>query len=311
MLLVGTWIPAGMAQQLEAAEIARLTSPSIVRVLIDDSGRRAGGTGFVVARGGYVLTNHHVVRLAIERDHGPFVLAPGAAVEDLVQSEIIAVWPDVDLALIRAPGLDLPPLALAARPTLGAGSAIFVIGYPGAADRLGPISVASFGQGLVSRRFEAAWSPTGEPLSIIQHTAAINPGNSGGPLLDACGHVVGVNTQREVRAITGPMGIPLVSDPIQAVFFSSASETAVPLLQDAQLPIHLAQQSCGVAQTTSLPWGFLSALGGFIAVLLIAFSAAALRPVATINMIFRCNAAVEDCVETIKRALHGPQHRNR
>ncbi|MEO1227003.1 MAG: hypothetical protein AAFX92_22545, partial [Pseudomonadota bacterium] len=63
--------------------------------------------------------------------------------------------------------------------------------------------------------------------------------------------------------------------------------------------------------SATLPWGFLSALGGFVAILLIAFAAAALRPVATINMIFRCNAAVEDCVETIKRALHGPQHRNR
>lgn len=301
---------AGHAQRLEASEVARLAGPSIVRVFTDDSGGRGGGTGFVIARGGYILTNHHVVRFLADRGQTPFVLAPGEPFENLMPTEIVAVWPEVDLALIRAPDLDLEPLSLAMRPTLGAGAAIYVMGYPGAADRLGPVNVASFGQGFVSRRFEAAWSTSGESLSIIQHTAAINPGNSGGPLLNACGDVVGINTQREVRAIVGPMGIPLVSDPIQAVFFSSASDTAIPLLQSEQLPIRISEQSCGVAEPTTLPWGVLSAAGGFAAVLLLAFVAATLRPVSAINLIFRCNAAVEDCVEVIKRALRGPQHRN-
>lgn len=277
---------------------------------MDDSGGRGGGTGFVVARGGYILTNHHVVRALAERGQTPFVLAPGEPFENLVPSQIVAVWPQVDLALIRAPNLNIEPLTLASGPTVGAGSTIYVMGYPGAADRLGPLNVVSFGQGLVSRRFEAAWSTDGQDLSIIQHTAAINPGNSGGPLLNACGDVVGINTQREVRAIVGPMGIPLVSDPIQAVFFSSASDTAIPLLQDERLPIRVSAQTCGVAPQSSSNWGYLSAAGGFAAVLLLALLGALLRPVAAVNMIFRCNAAAEDCVEVIKRALRGPQHRN-
>ena len=128
---------------------------------IDDSGGRGGGTGFVVAPGGYILTNHHVVRFVAERDRTPFVLAPGQPFESLAPAEIVAVWPHVDLALIRAPTLDLEPLTLAVNPTIGAGSTIYVMGYPGAADRLGPVNVVSFGQGLVSRRFEAASSSHG------------------------------------------------------------------------------------------------------------------------------------------------------
>lgn len=301
----------GHAQQLEASEVARLTGPSIVRVFINNSGGRGGGTGFVVAHGGYILTNHHVVRSLVDSDRTPFVLAPGTPFDELISAEIVAVWPEVDLALILAIELDLEPLTLATTPTIGAGAAIYVMGYPGAADRLGPVNVASFGQGSVSRQFEAAWSTAGDSLSIIQHTAAINPGNSGGPLLNACGHVVGVNTQREVRAITGPMGIPLVSDPIQAVFFSSGMSTAIPLLQGADVPIEVAHDSCGIAEPDGIPWGFFSAAGGFLAVLLLALVSASLRPVAAINLIFRCNAAVEDCVETIRRVVHGPQHRGR
>jgi len=299
------------AQRLEASEIAKIAGPSIVRVFIDDSGNRSGGTGFVVARGGYILTNHHVIRSLIDRDGTPFVLAPGTPFDSLVPAHIIAVWPAVDLALIQVVGLDLEPLILAASPSVGTGSAIYVMGYPGAADRLGPISVVSFGQGFVSRQFEAAWSNGGDSLSIIQHTAAINPGNSGGPLLNACGHVVGVNTQREVRAISGPMGIPLVSDPIQAVFFSSGTDAAIPLLQGEQIPIETSHAVCGISDTTGIHWGFYSAAGGFLAVLLLGLIAASLRPVAAVNLIFRCNAAVEDCTETIRRAFHGPQRRGR
>ncbi|MEM7443678.1 MAG: serine protease [Pseudomonadota bacterium] len=309
--MVVPMVPTGRSEQLEPFEIANAASPSIVRVFFDDSSSSGGGTGFVVADGGYILTNHHVVRSLIDGTEGPYVLVSGGSPTDLVPSEIVAVWPEVDLALIRAADLDLEPLTLAPRSTVGAGSPVYVMGYPGAADRLGPVNVVSFGEGLVSRRFEAAWSAAGESLAIIQHTAAINPGNSGGPLLNERGHVVGVNTQREVRAISGPMGIPLVSDPIQAVFFSSGMETAVPLLQDAGLAVQLHDDTWEVPELVNVHWILISAIGGIIATLTAMVVGAGLRPKRAINLVVQCNETIEDCVQSVQRALANPAHHNR
>ena len=76
-------------------------------------------------------------------------------------------------------------------------------------------------RGAISRTFSGPWEPGAPTIQIIQHTAPINPGNSGGPLADPCGHVIGINTQREARVIYGPGGIPIVTDPITAILLTS------------------------------------------------------------------------------------------
>ena len=136
---------------------------------------------------------------------------------------LVEAFPGEDLAILRVDGLDRPPVTFSSdvedRPAKG--GQVFTIGFPGVGDRLGPVDEASFAPGTVSRLFSGTWTEGAPAIRIIQHTAPINPGNSGGPLVNECGQVVGVNSQREAQMVLAPGGIPLVSDPIQGMFYAT------------------------------------------------------------------------------------------
>jgi uncharacterized membrane protein required for colicin V production len=153
-------------------------SRSVVRVLGTACGLAIEGSGWVV-RPEEVLTNAHVV--AGEDDTTVEVAGqpPG------LPAQAIAFDPTVDLALLRVPGLGLPPLSLVSNPPGGRAGAI--LGYP----ENGPFDVQSarigsseqvltqnaYGQGPVSRLLT--------PLRGL-----VRPGNSGGPVVDSAGAVL-------------------------------------------------------------------------------------------------------------------------
>jgi S1-C subfamily serine protease len=150
------------------------------------------GTGFVVAAGGYLMTNHHVVQ-------GPgrvFVALPG---KGYIAAEVIAKEKRRDMALLRVNfpfGTSFPPLSLASGPEVKRGQEVAAFGYP-----LG---------GLVSSeraptRGIIVATPDTTSLHVLVHDAKVNPGNSGGPLCDAFGQVVGL-----VTAKTRPRPVGLV-----------------------------------------------------------------------------------------------------
>lgn len=162
---------------------------SVVQVIAkSQSGRGGSGTGFIVTADGHVATNDHVVRGGVE-----FAVRLSGSGE-LKTAELVFRDSDRDLALLRAQGLGGKPVKLSTA-RIEAGSKAIALGFPGLADRLGRASTASVTDGVVSRLFTGRWRQRSRELEIIQHSAQINPGNSGGPLFDACGAVIGVNTQ--------------------------------------------------------------------------------------------------------------------
>ena len=208
---------------LDPQEIANAVDPSVVRIFVVGPDQLATGTGFVLNREGYVITNFHVVQPHLEAEWQILVIESGAYPENRRAATVVQAFPGEDLAILRVDGLDRPPVVLSEIEKVHSakGTPVFAIGFPGAGDRLGPIQDTSLTTGTVSRVFPGSWSEDGPTILIIQHTAPINPGNSGGPLVNGCGQVIGINSQREARIVVGPGGIPLVSDPIQGVFFSS------------------------------------------------------------------------------------------
>lgn len=169
---------------------------SVVRIVADLGDGYGTGTGFVLNANGDVATNFHVIdgaqRIGVLRSNST----------DLLQSTVVWRSPELDLAVLRAPGTASTPATIAAP--------VYAMGFPGLADRLGAAKDATVTGGIISRFSAEPWEDGGIVLSIIQHTADINPGNSGGPLFDACGRVVGVNTQG-VAAEAGH-GLFLASD---------------------------------------------------------------------------------------------------
>lgn len=275
----------------------------VVRVFVSAPRGDVTGTGLVVDDNGHVATNFHVIRAHLE-DAWPLAVGePGSDNEERLVATVVAAYEGEDLAILHVEELSSSPVTFAAAADHGLdkGADIYAIGYPGAADRLGPANDASLVPGIVSRMFTSPWADGGPMIGIIQHTAPTNPGNSGGPLVDACGHVVGVNSQREVRMILGPGGVPLVTDPIQGVFYASAAATLTEKLRDLGVSYTTAPALCGpAAQSAAAP----SSIEPWVIALLIAAASGAVaiaRPKPGVRVMVDCGAFVGDCAKAVAR----------
>ena len=137
------------------------------------------GSGFVLWKDGYILTNYHVVRDAKEvivrlLDRRQFT------------AQVVGSDEASDLALLKIDADDLPVVELGDSSKLRPGQWVLAIGSPFGFD----YSVTA---GIVSAKGRAL--VTEQYVPFIQTDVAINPGNSGGPLFNLAGEVVGVNSQ--------------------------------------------------------------------------------------------------------------------
>jgi serine peptidase DegS len=151
------------------------------------------GSGVVIDRDGYVVTNWHVIRGV---DEILVQLADGrAAVPKLVGTD-----PETELALLKIDLPDLPEVRLGRSDTLEVGDIVLAIGNSlGLSQTVTMGIVSATGRGLGVAEFE----------DFIQTDAAINVGNSGGALVNARGELVGINTAvvRTAGGQTIPEGI--------------------------------------------------------------------------------------------------------
>ena len=137
------------------------------------------GTGFIIDKQGYILTNNHVVEMA---DEIKVKFSDGKEYE----AEIIGRDPKTDIALIKIESDEaLQPLVLGDSEKLEVGEWVVAIGNPFG---LGNTVTA----GIVSAKYRQIGASSYD--NFIQTDASINPGNSGGPLLNTSGEVVGINT---------------------------------------------------------------------------------------------------------------------
>jgi S1-C subfamily serine protease len=145
--------------------------------------QRSLGSGFVIDKAGYIVTNYHVVGNARS-------VQVSFSNNDSMNAEIIGKDPATDVALlkVRASSRALRPLLLGNSDGVHVGDQVAAIGNPLGLDR-------SITLGIVSALHRSLTSPEGTPIDrVIQTDAALNHGNSGGPLLNAQGQVVGVSS---------------------------------------------------------------------------------------------------------------------
>ena len=146
----------------------------------------ATGSGFVVSKDGYVVTNAHVV-------DGASSVKVKIGDGDTKTAKVIGKDNSSDIALLKVdPGdQNLQPLPLADSGALHVGDPTFAIGSPYGLER-------TLTTGVVSALNRQISAPNGFSIDgVIQTDAALNPGNSGGPLLNSAGQVIGVNSQIE------------------------------------------------------------------------------------------------------------------
>jgi S1-C subfamily serine protease len=153
------------------------------------------GSGFVIDKGGFILTNAHVI-------DGASKVSVSFEDKKTVDAKVVGKDVSTDLALLKvdAGGLDLSPLKLGDSSTVQVGDPTVAIGNPFGLDR-------TLTTGVVSALQREIQAPDGYAIkNVIQTDAAINPGNSGGPLIDATGRVIGINSQIATGGGTGSSG---------------------------------------------------------------------------------------------------------
>jgi serine protease Do len=148
------------------------------------------GSGFVIAKDGYVLTNHHVVKDADE------IIVKFSDRRELV-AKLIGSDARTDVALLKVNATDLPAVTIGDAHKLQVGEWVLAIGSPFGFEQ-------SATAGIVSAKGRSL--PGGNYVPFIQTDVAINPGNSGGPLFNLDGQVVGINSQIYSRS-GGFMGL--------------------------------------------------------------------------------------------------------
>ncbi|MGI5154658.1 S1C family serine protease [Microbispora sp. CA-102843] len=170
------------------AGVAAKVLPSVVSLEVKGNSESGTGSGFVI-KGGYIVTNNHVVAVA------------GQAGEIRIRyndrtssgARVVGRDPNSDIAVVKPDGaVRAPELPLGNSDGVVVGDPVIAVGSP-----LGLTGTVTTGiVSSLNRPVEAGGS-TGSDYALInaiQTDAAINPGNSGGPLVNAAGEVIGVNS---------------------------------------------------------------------------------------------------------------------
>jgi serine protease DegS len=137
------------------------------------------GSGVLISKQGYVLTNNHVIDGA---DEIQVLLADGRS----AQAKVVGTDADTDLAVLRIDTEDLPAIIIGNSKNLRVGDVALAIGNP-----FGVGQTVTFGIISATGRDHLGINAYEE---FIQTDAAINPGNSGGALINASGELIGVNS---------------------------------------------------------------------------------------------------------------------
>ncbi len=138
------------------------------------------GSGFIISKKGYILTNYHVIKRAT--DIRVTLLNSG----DVYEAKVVGTDPKADIALIKIdPKEPLPTLKLGDSDKIQVGDWVVAVGNPFGLN--GTVTV-----GIISAKGRVIGE--GPFDHFLQTDAAINPGNSGGPLVNMEGEVIGINT---------------------------------------------------------------------------------------------------------------------
>ena len=175
-------VPPGMEEFFQQFDQRQRSAPS-----------EASGSGFIVSKDGYILTNNHVVE---DADRVTVTLTD----HRVFKAKVVGRDPTTDVAVIKIDGSNFPTIAMGDDATARIGEWVAAIGNPLGLDftvTAGIISAKGRGgrelQNLLPSRYAIS--------DFIQTDAAINPGNSGGPLVNIRGEVIGIN-----GAIASPTG---------------------------------------------------------------------------------------------------------
>jgi S1-C subfamily serine protease len=201
--------PALSGKGFEPQRLFAQRSPGVVTIFAyfgdpaSQDTQLSQGSGFVISRRGYILTNSHVITNAGETSSSRVRAAPHLFVEfadrDRVEAKVVGwdLYDDVGLIRVDPAAHALTPVPLGQSASVAVGQPVAAIGSPLGNENSLTVGVVS----AIHRSIDAITVSRYKVVDAIQTDAPITHGNSGGPLFDARGRVVGINAQ--IRSETG------------------------------------------------------------------------------------------------------------
>ncbi len=160
------------------------------------------GSGFIITKDGYIVTNHHVVAKAEKIQVSP------QESEESYKAKVVGTDEETDLALLKIEvNRELPTLEFGSSADMRPGEWVVAIGNPFGLSH-------TVTAGIISAKGRSIGA-AGPYTDFLQTDASINPGNSGGPLLNMEGKVIGINTA--IVAQGQGIGFAIPSDMAQNV----------------------------------------------------------------------------------------------
>ena len=147
------------------------------------------GSGIVMTKDGYIITNWHVVTntdTGKQYDEIDVTLHNGTVYKN---AKVIGADQSTDLAVIKVEATDLTPAEFGDSSKMTLGARVIALGNAGGLQW-------SATQGIISGLARDVYEDTGYSIKCLQTDAAINPGNSGGPLINNQGQVIGINSAK-------------------------------------------------------------------------------------------------------------------
>jgi serine protease Do len=141
------------------------------------------GSGFIVSRDGYIVTNYHVIETAALNGYKVSVVMYDGSRYD---AEIICGEEKNDVAMLRIDASDLPSVTIGDFDSVRVGETVYTIGNP-----LGELT-QTMTKGIVSALERNISVEPNTVITMFQTDAAINSGNSGGPVFNSRGEVIGI-----------------------------------------------------------------------------------------------------------------------
>lgn len=185
--------PSAQDLQQTVINVIHTVQPSVVEVLSQGSQGQAIGSGEILSKDGYIVTNDHVVE-------GFSSFSVRLASNQSYQAQLVGKAANDDLAVLKINVSNLQPINVGDSGKVQVGQFAVAIGSP-----LGLQQSATFGivSALDRSASEGQNGPAGTLVGLIQTSAPINPGNSGGALVDLQGKLIGIPTLGAVDPSSG------------------------------------------------------------------------------------------------------------
>ena len=175
--------------------VVKNTAPSVVSVKVignvqsDETTIRnvpvGQGSGIIVDKDGYIVTNHHVIR---DSHNYRVSLSDGRETDNV---RLVGLDPITDLAVLKINLSEIMPITWGDSNSLEVGESVLAIGSPYSFANTVTCGIISAKE-RYAQEFEMPFRM--QPQEYLQTDAAVNPGNSGGPLINMQGEVIGINT---------------------------------------------------------------------------------------------------------------------